>query len=352
MLCSLVFSVIISCSGYKKETRAITIQWKDNRAEAIVIPPELLKGINYDSIDHLVRVQLVNVNTSILGKFNRKKDSVVFHPLLAFTHGLKYEIRIGEKSVQQFEIPTPFLEAPRVISVFPTGDTLPQNLLKFYVQFSKPMQPGEPWKKIFMIKNERDTVPVFLDLELWSSDQTLLTLWLDPGRIKRDLQPNLKMGPPLEQGIRYRLLIKNGWRDAEGVLMKEAYHKGFIVGSRDSLSPDPRLWTIEAPKAGTDLPVKIYLHEPLDHTLLRYAISIIDNNSGRTMNGTFETESAETILNFIPSVKWNKGEYTIAVEARLEDLAGNNLDHLFDRDITQKDKTEPKNINQRSFRVQ
>ena len=352
MICSLVFSVIIGCSGYKKETRAITIQWKDNRAGAITIPPELLRGINYDSIDHLVRVQLVNVNTPILGEFSRKKDSVVFRPLLAFTHGLKYEIRIGDKSVQQFEIPTPLSETPRVISVYPTGDTLPQNLLKFYVQFSKPMQPGEPWKKIFMIKSGRDTVPVFLDLELWSNDQTLLTLWLDPGRIKRDLQPNLKMGAPLEQDIHYRLLIKNGWRDAEGVLMKETYHKDFITGSKDSLSPDPRLWTIGAPKAGTDLPLKIYLHEPLDHTLLKKAIIIIDNSNGRTINGAFETEPGETILNFIPSATWNRGEYTIAVETRLEDLAGNNLDRLFDRDITQRNKTEPKGINQRSFRVQ
>jgi len=32
---------------------------------------------------------------------------------------------------------------------------------------------------------------------------------------------------------------------------------------------------------------------------------------------------------------WNKGNYKLLIEAKLEDLAGNNLNRLFDTDITQ-----------------
>ena len=40
----------------------------------------------------------------------------------------------------------------------------------------------------------------FLDLqpELWNAEGTVLTLWLDPGRIKRDLIPNKELGIPLK----------------------------------------------------------------------------------------------------------------------------------------------------------
>jgi hypothetical protein len=79
----------------------------------------------------------------------------------------------------------------------------------------------------------------------------MLTLWLDPGRIKRDLQPNKTLGPPLKRGEHCSLLIKNDWRDAEGVSLGQAFHKDFEVGVRDSISPDPAEWVIDAPESGT-----------------------------------------------------------------------------------------------------
>ena len=65
------------------------------------------------------------------------------------------------------------------------------------------MQEGQALENITVIKNGKDTIPsIFLDLqpELWNKERTILTLWLDPGRIKRDLQPNKKLGLPLELG--------------------------------------------------------------------------------------------------------------------------------------------------------
>jgi len=352
MLCSLVFSVIISCSGHKEQTSNVTVRWEGNRAVGITIPPELYRGVRYESIEQLVQVRLRNAHAPILGEFRFIENNLVFRPLIPFTHGLKYELDIGGKAVQAFEIPAVSSPAPQVVSVYPTGDTLPENLLKFYVEFSQPMQEGNVLKNISVIKNDRDTVPVFLDIELWNKEKTMLTLWLDPGRIKRDLQPNLKMGPPLEQGAHYRLMIKSSWRDAEGVVMKEAYFKYFTAGLRDTLSPDPGLWTIVAPKAGTADALKIYLHEPLDHTLLKNAIFVIDNSDGHIMKGSFETASAETVLNFIPSVQWGKGEYKIRIEERFEDLAGNKLDRLFDNDIARHNNRKLNIVNQRVFRIQ
>ena len=83
------------------------------------------------------------------------------------------------------------------MAIYPTQDTVPENLLKIYLQFSKPMREGQALRHIELLKNNRDTLPgVFLDLqpELWNVDRTTLTVWLDPGRIKRDLQPNGPIG--------------------------------------------------------------------------------------------------------------------------------------------------------------
>jgi hypothetical protein len=53
-------------------------------------------------------------------------------------------------------------------------------------------------------------------------------------------------------------------------------------------------------------------------------------------------EIEEKQLNFIPNKPWSPGQYNLQVEARLEDLAGNNLNRLFDRDVTNP-QTTPSN---------
>src|SRR5688500_13348437 len=115
------------------------------------------------------------------------------------------------------------------------------------------MQEGKALEHIALIKNNQDTVDkVFLNLqpELWNKDRTMLTLWLDPGRIKRDLQPNKMMGEPLQLASNYQLVIGQDWRDVDGLSLKQVYHKNFMVAQRDTLSPNPDLWKIQVPKAG------------------------------------------------------------------------------------------------------
>ena len=52
-------------------------------------------------------------------------------------------------------------------------------------------------------------MPPFLELdeELWSPDGTRFTLIFDPGRIKRGLKPREEVGPVLEAGKSYSLVI-------------------------------------------------------------------------------------------------------------------------------------------------
>ncbi|HEY6502651.1 MAG TPA: Ig-like domain-containing protein [Chitinophagaceae bacterium] len=350
----LVFSfLLISCSDIKKDPLPVSIQWQNNRAVSMTIPRELLQGVAKDSVEQLLHIQLENTNTPVLGEYIITDEAVVFRPLVAFTRGLNYEVWFSGKLLNKVVIPSGSThDAPKIVAVYPTSDTVPLNLLKIYIVFSKPMQEGQSLNNITVIKNQRDTVPsVFLDLELWNNERTIHTLWLDPGRIKRDLQPNKTMGAPLQQGESYQVIIKQDWRDVEGVSLASEYQRDFVVGLRDSLSPDAESWTIHTPKAGGHERLKIDLHESLDYVLLKNTVRVVDK-TGKVINGVIETAAEETILYFTPSGEWSPGDYTLEIESRLEDLAGNNLNRLFDKDLTRQSKKATKEIYKRSFRVQ
>jgi Bacterial Ig-like domain len=348
------FCVVLSCSDKKKEDGRVTIQWEGRRAVSVIIPRTMLPGIPKDSIEQLLHIQLLNTNTPMSGEYTITDDAVIFRPLIAFTHGLKYEVRLINKIISEIEIPANNVQdAPAVTSIYPTHDSLPMNLLKIYIEFSKPMQEGQSAKNIIVIKNGHDTIPsIFLDLEpeLWNKESTILTLWLDPGRVKRDLQPNKAMGSPLQYGATYRVLIKSDWPDAEGVSLENEYRKDFMVGLRDTVSPDPKLWTIHSPEAGTMDPLKINLHESLDYVLLKNAVRIVDHK-GNMVNAVTGTEAEETILTITPSAAWSSGDYTIEIESRLEDLAGNNLNRLFDKDLTRQSTGGQEEVYKRSFHI-
>jgi hypothetical protein len=301
-----------------------------------------------------LKIQLEKSAVPVFGEYHFKNNGVEFRPLLSFTPGLKYEIWLAGKLLDQINIPSADAnDAPVVLSVYPSPDTLPENLLKFYIRFSKPMQEGEALNHIRLIKNNSDMLSsVFLDLqpELWSNDRTMLTLWLDPGRIKRDLQPNKLLGPPLVKGNHYELLIDRNWQDARGLLLKEGFRKDFFTGIRDSISPDINKWKLEIPASGSNQSLKVHFDEALDHVLAANTMRIVD--AGRQLvKGEFKLNEKEKELVFALIENWRPGKYTLEVESRLEDLTGNNLNRLFDEDLNQK-KAGPKDVYTITFEVQ
>jgi hypothetical protein len=73
----------------------------------------------------------------------------------------------------------------------------------------------------------------------------------------------------------------------------------------------------------------------MDYLVARNAIHILDKNK-KEVEGTYKVIYGEDQIAFTPDSAWVKGEYYLQAEGRLEDLAGNNLDRLFDNDNTQK----------------
>jgi hypothetical protein len=204
-----------------------------------------------------------------------------------------------------------------------------------YFQFSVPMVEGSSLDYIALVSDKGDTMKgTFLDLkpELWNAEGTVLTLWLDPGRIKRDLIPNQKLGTPLKAGQRYTVQVSPSWSGKNGRKLTEAYTKTFVTTVRDADSPQLSSWKIDPPQAGGKETLEIHFQQPLDYFLLRETI-FVKNSRGLEISGVLEITDEEKIFRFKPAEPWERGHFVIYAEGRLEDLAGNNLNTPFDRNV-------------------
>ena len=182
---------------------------------------------------------------AVLGTVKLKGDHLVFQPRYPFKAGMAYRVVLslpkrdeneepGEKAdvverVVRLEDET--LGEPTVVkAVYPSGDVLPENLLKFYVHFSAPMAQGDAYSFVRLLDEEGEEVDypfVQLGQELWDRSGTRITFLLDPGRIKRGLRPREELGPILYAGKKYELIVDGTWPDARGRPLAATFRKPF-----------------------------------------------------------------------------------------------------------------------------
>ena len=327
----LVFFCIIMLWQCKKEKATLdySLVYSDGRVVALDFSSKLVQ----DSL----KVYFFGSTTPILGEFTVSKDTLRFEPLIPLGASDTYVIDyLGQD--EQFTTRHNTGKAPELLNIYPSHDTVPENLLKFYFVFSKPMQEASSILEYVTVKDLQTNTDraIFLKLEsqLWNAEHTQLTLWVDPGRVKTDLIPNQEKGLPLRAGKRYELVLDKSYNDAQGNALGKVYRKRFYVGDRDNKKPNIESWELALPKANTQDQLVIDFHESLDAILLQETVVIRDANE-QVIEGSFELEKQERSLIFKPTNNWKKGNYTLQVDARLEDLAANNLNVLFDHDIQQ-----------------
>jgi hypothetical protein len=229
----------------------------------------------------------------------------------------------------------PRAQPTSVAHVYPTADRLPENQLKFYLHFTAPMSRGQVYDYIHLLGPGGKEVDLpFLELveELWDRDGKRLTLLFDPGRIKRGLKPREEVGPALEEGKSYTLVIDRDWPDAEGEPLRQTYRKTFTAGPPDDVCPDPKTWQVKAPPAGTREKLVVTSPEPLDHALFQRLLQVTDAE-GRPVAGQAEVMPGETTWEFTPREPWHAGTFRLVIDTWLEDLAGNHIGRPFEVDV-------------------
>ncbi|MCI0391603.1 MAG: Ig-like domain-containing protein [Acidobacteria bacterium] len=242
----------------------------------------------------------------------------------------------GEQITTVFQTPPRKPTQPTVVRhIYPSAEILPENLLKFYVHFSAPMSRGRIYEHINLRDESGKQVELpFLEIdeELWDPAMMRLTLFIDPGRIKRGVRPLEDVGPALEEGKSYTLVIGHELRDGAGNPLKEAYQKLFKVGAPDREPPDPAQWKLQPPKPGSRESFTVRFPEPMDHALSQRIIRVT-GESGESVEGETALEDQERRWVFTPSKPWRPGSYKLVVQTTIEDLAGNNIGKPFDVDL-------------------
>jgi hypothetical protein len=285
---------------------------------------------------------LTDINLpAISGTYTFVKNALTFKPQFPFEPGVNYRavLRISEKLFSStHKIPTPSIEpTTTVAAIYPGSDELPENLLKFYLLFSAPMSGGHIYEHIHLRNSDgKDVQLPFLEIdeEFWDPTMTRLTLFLDPGRIKRGVRPLEEIGPALQAGRSYTLWITRDWKDANGAPLKADFEKTFKVVAADREPPNPLRWKITRPKSKTKNPLTVVFDEPLDHALAQRILRIHDSK-GAPVAGTVKLDAIDRTFMFTPNARWSAGVHKIVVPTIIEDLAGNNIGKPFDLDTAE-----------------
>ncbi len=338
------------------------LRWEQRGKNAIVtvsgIPASVREAVRKESWTQdrwsailsvvTTRPSELNKGTPMSGRYSVTDVGFQFTPAFPLQPNVRYYAVFRPAELPQADPVAPVLEpfsllrrSPRptvVRQIYPTASLLPENLLKFYVHFSGPMNRGGIYRHIRLLgDNGREVDLPFLEIdeELWNPEMTRVTLFIDPGRIKRGVKPLEDIGPALESGKSFTLVISREWRDAAGNPLKQEYRKRFKVGPPDRTAIDPRRWRIQQPRAGTRNPLKADLGEAIDHALGLRLLQVM-NQGDKPIAGKASLSEGERRWMFAPSSPWIPGRYSLVAATTLEDLAGNNIGKPFEVDVFKK----------------
>lgn len=269
----------------------------------------------------------------LLGEYKVTSGTLTFKPRYSLTPGLR--VRAVFQGVETlFNIPRVAVQSStRVHGVYPTTATLPENQLKFYIEFTAPMSQGEAWKRIHLLKADGQPVDLpFLEIdqEMWDADGRRLTVLFDPGRIKRGVKPLEDIGPAIEAGHSYTLVVDRDWQDANGAPLLASHRKEFRVVEADRSAIVLSEWRIGTVTAGSRSPLVIDFPEPLDYALMQRMIWV-DGVPGKVT-----IDSEERQWRFVSEQPWASGNHILKVDTALEDLAGNKVGRPFEVDTFER----------------
>ncbi len=281
-----------------------------------------------------------NDAAAIEGKGIIDDGRLVFTPRYPPTPGVHYRLVFTLKGSPRCRVSITLRKVPpakptEIEILFPTAEVLPENILRFYIQLTAPMARGDVYRHIKLLK--ADGKPVLLpflelDEELWSHDGKRLTVFFDPGRVKRGLTPREEDGPIFEEGKKYTLVIDKAWEDETGFPLNESFKKSITITKPDDAPIDPKKWKLVGP-ANADGVLKVTFEKPLDRALAERMLSLRDADD-KPVSVTVTVDATQTGVEIRPAAKlWVAGKYELVIDKRLEDVCGNRVGRPFEIDV-------------------
>jgi hypothetical protein len=271
------------------------------------------------------------------GRLVGDRDDLCFVPRFPFVEGTPYTVVIDGAATTVLVRPRPHRPATtEVAGIRPTATQVPRNLLRLYIWFSAPMSEGYAAGHVRLTDDAGEPLSGALlpaEHELWDPDRRRLTVLLDPARIKRGLQGHRQAGYPLRSGEFFRLVVDDGFHDASGVPLRVPAERRYQVGGDERRRVTPRDWVLTVPSRRTFEPLTVMFGRSLDHGMLARCLHVV-GPSGRPVQGTQEVGGQERSWRVTPREPWEPGSHQLLIDPVLEDLAGNSVSRVFDRDLT------------------
>jgi hypothetical protein len=309
-------------------------------------PSVVATGTRSITDTNLARVLIVTVreddSVAVAGRYHRSGDRIEFQPMFPLDAGRTYFARLAlpESTVRaQLVVPgAPGAAATTVVRSTPTTDSVPENLLRMYLEFSDSMSRQSGVEHIHLIdETGREVLHAFLPLDgdFWNPAHTRYTVFFDPGRVKRGILPNEEMGRPLRAGHTYTLAVDSTWRDAHGRPLARSFQQKLIATPAVLAPITLAEWTVSAPKAGTRDSLIVTFPRSLDRGLINRSIGV-EASEGKLVGGAGAIGLGEKRWAFAPSEPWRATPYRVVVLSILEDVAGNQVNHAFEVDLFEK----------------
>lgn len=269
----------------------------------------------------------------VAGRFEVDGDDLCFLPRFGFAPGTDLVV-LDRQEDASWRVAAPQADGEattRLLGIEPDVAVLPHNALRLVLCFSAPMSEGVAADHVRLVDEATGEDVPFpfspLEPELWDGERRRLTVLFDPARIKRGLRPHDEAGYPLTEGRAVRVVVGAGFPDAAGRPIVDGGARPYAVGPDERRRLDPAAWSIDAPAAGTTDPLVVRFDRPVDAVLARRCLAV-EGTAGSTGIAT-----GQDAWSFVPSSPWAPDEHTLVVDPRLEDLAGNSVTRVFDRDL-------------------
>lgn len=283
---------------------------------------------------------------AIAGHYQLQGTQLTLTPAYPLGYGSSYLIRWKDSSSQAHTevYRTPALQASgtpaRLLQVYPAGDTLPANLLFFYLRFDRPMQPaGNAWQhvRICAADSPGHALPfAWRQRSFWLDSNRLLVLMVHPGRVKSGIRYG---GPLITPGKQYVLDIDSGLADAGGHYVRPGTIKQFYGGTEDHILPKIGSVSTEALKGSRET-FQVRFSERMDHAAVRENITVLRDDSVPVAVMIDEAEGSRgERFSIVPLEPWKAGRYSICFGKGVTDLAANTLRRLFEmKDARESEK--------------
>lgn len=346
-----ILATAVSCSRSDPAPTSVSLDVQGTAASVVVAPlPSTTASAledgsrTRDQWAEILRVSVGPDAPPIAGDYRVDDDALRFTPAFPFDPGRTYVVRFDASSLgggppllATLTMPgAPPAPSTVVSAVYPSGDVVPENLLRLYIHFSAPMSHSSGIDHVELREADGTVVEgafLPLDYEFWDADRQRFTVFLDPGRVKRGILPNRQSGRAMKSGRRYTLVVKSTWRDANGVPLESAFTKTYTAGPAAMSGLDASAWKIEPHPVSPSAPagaVTVSFPQPLDRGLLLRALGI--RRDGRDIDGEARVEAGETRWVFTPREPLTPGRYELVALSILEDAAGNQIGKPFEID--------------------